>query len=246
MEHEANEINNVFYLTEPKKDFEAIYSRVREKEERWLSDEIVMSLPNVLVQHPHYKEWKKRIHSLKKILEILKKTNKLKILEIGCGNGWFANTLVNFGFKVDAVDVGKEELEQAARCFQHDDLRFICCDDLSLLEDSVYDSIIFNASLHYFNLSESFWTLLNSKLQNKGEIFIMDSHFYNDNEVVSAKQRTEIYFNQLNEPEAASYYRHLTWGELPKHKVIYSPSKIGRLFNPDQSPFSIIQVYKEE
>lgn len=245
MEHEANAVNNVLYLTEPKQEFEEVYARVRSKEERWLSDEMVRELPNLSAQNLHQKEWKKRAHSLKKILKILKQTNKLKLLEIGCGNGWFANALVKSGFTVDAVDVGKQELEQAARCFQDDNLKFICCDDLSLLDDSAYDAIIFNASLHYFNLSKSFWKLMGSKLQKKGDIFIMDSRFYKYHEVDSAKQRTENYFNQLNEPEAASYYKHLTWGVLPTHKVIYSPSKIGRLFNPNQSPFPIIQINKE-
>ena len=191
MEHEANEINNVLYLTEPKLEFEEVYARVRSKEERWLSDQMVSKLPNLPANHPHQKEWKKRIHSLKKIIEILKKSNTRRILEIGCGNGWFANTLVNSGFTVDALDVGKEELEQAARCFKDENLRFICCDDLSLLDDSAYDVIIFNASLHYFDISNDFWTLLKSKLQNNGRIFIMDSHFYNEADVSSAKQRTE-------------------------------------------------------
>jgi SAM-dependent methyltransferase len=245
MEHEANEINSVLYLTEPKQGFEEIYARVRDKEERWLSDDVVKNLPNLPAYHPHQQEWKKRIYSLKKILEILKKSNPIKILEVGCGNGWFANTLVKSGFTIDALDVGKEELEQAARCFQDDNLRFICCDDLSLLDDSAYDVIVFNASLHYFDTSKSFWNLLNSKLQNEGGIFIMDSQFYNEHDIVSAKHRTENYFNQLNEPDAASYYKHLTWGKLPNHKILYSPSKIGRLLNSNQSPFPIIQINKD-
>lgn len=245
MEHESNEINNVFYLTEPKQGFEEIYALVRDKEERWLSDDIVKALPIVPVQHPHYKEWKKRVYSLKKILEILKKSNPLKILEIGCGNGWFANTLVQSGFTVDALDVGKEELEQAARCFQDYNLRFICCDDLSLLDNSAYDVIVFNASLHYFDTSKSFWNVLNSKLRDNGKIVIMDSHFYSEKEVLSAKHRTENYFNQLNVPEAASYYKHLTWARLPKHEILYSPSKIGRLLNKHQSPFPIIQINED-
>lgn len=245
MEHEASEVNNVLYLTEPKQEFEEVYARVRSKEERWLSDEMVSELPMVPANHPHQKEWKKRVYSLKKILEILKKSNQSKVLEIGCGNGWFANALVKTGFSVDALDVGREELEQAARCFKDDNLKFICCDDLSLLDDSAYDIILFNASLHYFDLSQSFWSLLYSKLRNDGKIYIMDSHFYNENDVVSAKSRTENYFNQLNEPKAASYYKHLTWGKLPKHKILYSPTKIGRLFNPNQSPFPIIQINKD-
>ena len=206
---------------------------------------MVSKLPNLPANHPHQKEWKKRIHSLKKIIEILKKSNTRRILEIGCGNGWFANTLVNSGFTVDALDVGKEELEQAARCFKDENLRFICCDDLSLLDDSAYDVIIFNASLHYFDISNDFWTLLKSKLQNNGRIFIMDSHFYNEADVSSAKQRTENYFDQLNEPDAASYYKHLTLGKLPEYKKLYSPTKIGRLLNSNQSPFPIIQINKE-
>lgn len=245
MEHESNAINNVLYLTEPKKSFEDIYARIREKEERWLTDDIVKMLPKVPIEHPHYNEWKKRIFSLERIIKILENSDSIKILEVGCGNGWFANTLVELEFEVDAVDVGKQELEQAARCFQHESLKFICCDDLSLLENSAYDIIIFNASLHYFDTTKKFWKILYDKLRANGKIFIMDSKIYSENEVSSAQLRTENYFNQLNEPEAAKYYRHLTWNKLPKHQILYSPRKIGRLLNKHQSPFPMIQINKD-
>lgn len=244
MEHEKNEVNNVLYLTEPTQEFEEVYARVRTKENRWLSDDLVKGLPIVPNGHPHEKEWKKRVYSLNKILEILKKAGSLRILEIGCGNGWFSNKLVESGLQVDAVDIGKEELEQAARCFKSDQLRFICCNNLSLLDNSTYDTILFNASIQYFGLTRSFWELLNSKLQENGKIFIMDSPIYNENEVISAKYRSEEYFNQLNEPDASSYYKHLTWSNIPKHKALYSPSKLKRLFNSNQSPFPIIQINK--
>lgn len=245
MEYEKNDVNNVFYFTEPLHEFEEIYVRVRTKEERWLSDDLVRTLPIIPNGHPHEKEWKKRAHSLNKIRKILKNSGSVKILEIGCGNGWFSNKLVQSGFHVDALDVNSEELEQAARCFKNNQLRFICCNDLSILDNSAYDTILFNASLQYFDLTRSFWDLLNLKLQENGKFFIMDSPIYDEREVILAKHRSEEYFNQLNEPDAFSYYKHLTWSKLPKHKVVYSPSKLKRLFNSNQSPFPIIQINKD-
>lgn len=245
MEHATNEIMGVYFLTPPKVEFEEVYARVRTKENRFLSDDLVKMLPVLPNGHPLENEWKKRAFSLRLFRRILEKSNSTHVLEIGCGNGWFANHIAELGYRVDALDVGKIELEQAVRCFQNEKLRFFCCDDLSLLENEGYETIVFNGSLHYFNLNKEFWTTLHKKLKESGRIFIIDTPIYEKKDVLTAKKRTKDYFHRLNEPKAASYYHHLTWEQLPSFRILYSPSILGRLFSKHSSPFPILQINKE-
>jgi len=245
MEHEAKPLKTVKYMTHPSNDFEEVYMRVREKENRWLSDELVKQLPFLPSSHPHCREWKKRADSLKRIQKKLKKLGKIgNLLEIGCGNGWFAHQLIHCASEIDAIDIGRNELEQAARCFQNQQLQFICCDNLSLLDNEKYDIIIFNASLQYFDLTEILWSIISKKLTATGKIIVMDSPIYDEQQLAFAQKRTHNYFENLNESLASSYYKHLTWSKLPQHQVLFKPSIFGKLFNFTQSPFPILEISK--
>lgn len=234
--------NGVIYLTNPKMDFEMNYTAVRQKENRLLSDDLVKTLPFVK-EGPHVQEWRKRIDTLNRMKPFLAQLAHKTILEIGCGNGWFSNLLVNNNNTVIGLDVGKIELEQAARCFQKHNLHFVCCSDLSMLPQNEFDCIIFNASIQYFDLTETWWEMLFQKVKKAGEIHIIDSPFYDDNEVQAAKIRSEKYFEQLNEKQAQLYYFHHRWSELPrKFDVLYKKRKTTRFFNKNASPFPWIRI----
>jgi hypothetical protein len=72
------------------------YLRVRTRENRILPDEAVAVLPLVAPGHPHAKEWNLRAKTLRRFQVYLDKNfgNKpLKILDLGCGNGWMAHHL---------------------------------------------------------------------------------------------------------------------------------------------------------
>src|SRR5688572_18830814 len=74
--------------------FEKLYLQVRKAEQRLYSDDEVKSLPGIFSSHPHIEEWKQRKVSCERIIKYLDKKQKpLKILEIGCGNGWFSAQL---------------------------------------------------------------------------------------------------------------------------------------------------------
>ena len=108
--------NNVIYTTEVSNSFSNVYIKVRKKEQRILSDIEVVLLP-----HLGSKEWRLRKKSTNRFLAYLtsKKTSQ-KILDIGCGNGWFSNAMaqVSEKNKVTGLDINIEELEQAARVFK--------------------------------------------------------------------------------------------------------------------------------
>src|SRR6478609_3338202 len=73
-----------------------LYIALREKEGRLVSDEELLKLPEVNAFHIHLKEWRIRKKSCDQLLNYVAKKNRpLKILEIGCGNGWLSNRLAS-------------------------------------------------------------------------------------------------------------------------------------------------------
>jgi len=233
----------VFILGEThQSEFEKLYVALREKEGRILSDEQVKSLP-YLKDSPLTNEWKLRQESTKKFLTGIAKKGKLSVLEIGCGNGWFSNqmALTNQN-EVVGQDINLEELKQARRCFELENLNFICCYDLEQLPDGRFDLIVFNASVQYFEFPNKTFELLKTKLKQNGEIHIIDSPFYmNQEEASAAKNRSIQYYNDKGFAPLSSFYYHHLIGELSIEKVHYKPSKIGKAFGK-RNPFYWIQV----
>lgn len=232
-----NQVNSSLYLTSPKRDFEQVYVALRAKEGRIPSDELVQSLPYVSNVYPHANEWKRRTTSCNKLLKYIEKESHLAILEIGCGNGWFSHKMLKENNRVVGIDVGEEELQQAQRCFQHPNLRYFCCDDLSLLPKKSFNLIVFNASLQYMQLKDEFWQLLFSLLKPKGEIHILDTPIYTEEEAILAKERTKKYYDSM-QVDLFNYYFHVCWKQLPRPFTIeYQPLKYLTKVIPWYSPF---------
>lgn len=237
------QVNNVFYLGEPDQSgFEELYVRLREAEGRILSDHQVRSLPD-LVNHPLENEWKLRKESTSRIMNYLSGKGTLHILEVGCGNGWFSNHLAGINSnQVIGQDINLTELEQASRCFQRENLKFICCSDLSLFRDETFDLILFNGSIQYFsNLSEVFQTII-PKLKPQGEIHVIDSPIYDSEEaVLAAKNRSKAYYKKHGADKLAEHYHHHQYGEFPIEAIHYQPSRLKKLTG-QKNPFPWIQI----
>lgn len=223
--------------------FENLYNKIREKEERIYSDEQLAMLPSIHQNHPHFGEWKIREHSSKQILRYLKNLDReLNILEVGCGNGWLSAAIAGITQgNVTGIDINRSELEQAMRVFgKKDNLRFLYGDIRSgFLNDEVYDTIVFAASIQYF---PSLTDILNAALKHLspgGEIHLMDSHLYKKNELPSAKLRTREYYETLGYPEMTMHYFHHCIEDLSSfnYKILYNPSFIHRRLLGNKSPF---------
>lgn len=198
---------------------EQLYLELRKKEGRIYSDTEVKQLPDVPKGHPLANEWKVRKHSAKKLVNALKTKNRpLKILEIGCGNGWLCHQLSCIPHSdITGVDVNKPELEQADRLFGSiPNIRFVCGDifEDGLLEKD-YSVIVFASSIQYFeNITTTIERAL-SLLSNKGEIHIIDTPFYTSvQNALAARQRSERYFSQCGTIDMARYYHHYTYADL--------------------------------
>ena len=230
--------------------FERSYAALRQKENRIYTDEEVELLPSISKDHAHYKEWLIRAKSLRMLTKLLKiKKRDLKILEIGCGNGWLSNNLAQIAnTEVIGLDINLSELQQAARIFCHkQNLTFVHGDiRKGILIEHKFDIILFAASLQYFYpLTEIIQHTL-AHLENHGEIHIIDSNFYKQNEVKSAKQRTIDYYNQLGFPEMTGYYYHHTIDDLDafNYKIINELSFFKRLISRANHPFPWICIKK--
>lgn len=219
--------DNVFYLSDDKsyKVKEDIYLDVREKEGRIYPDEIVKSLPDISKDHVHYNEWKVRKKSSAELIKYFSGFSGKNILDLGCGNGWLSNLISskteNFVF---AVDLNERELKQGAGIFAGNPrLKFIYGNIFEdILPAGEFDFIIIASAVQYFEDLNSLLKRLFHFILPTGEIHIIDSNFYNQQELSAAGLRTGRYYKSLSTPEMISFYHHHSWNELDdfKYKII--------------------------
>ncbi len=174
----------------------------------------------------------------------------LKILEVGCGNGWLAHRLVSVhGYDVTGTDINLAELQQAARVFSHIPyLQFVYGGiNAEKIEDKEYDFIVFAASMQYFSSLRDTITLAFPKLKTNGEIHIIDSPFYTSTEMEAAKKSTRDYYTNLGFTEMTEYYFHHTMDELAsfRYKILYKPSFIRHRILNNKNPFPWICIKKQ-
>lgn len=239
MESSVHQIGNeIHVLSDPPIDaeFESIYMKLCSREHRLYSDAEVKELPNAFSYNRHIKEWKAREQMLKRFLKYLKKRNRqqLQILDIGCGNAWFAAQLAaNPNFKVDAVDISMPILQQAARVFKMSNLQFYYADIFDeVLEASSYDIIILNNTIQFFpNLT----TLINRCehfYKEDGEIHILDSPLFSAKQIPSISQKDAYYLRDLKCEEFSKYKHYHTKVDLElfRHEYLYKPGLLNATF----------------
>ncbi|MDH7448057.1 methyltransferase domain-containing protein [Aquimarina sp. 2201CG14-23] len=235
--------NGIYYVTEKKDIFSSVYITVRDKEQRIYDDHIVARLPKVLSNHKYYNEWKLRQKSTKRIVDYLtEKNTSLKILDLGCGNGWFSNQLSKTpNSDIYAIDINHTELEQAARVFQSSNLKFIYADIFSSETDNLqdFDIITVNSCIQYFEDLEKILSRLKSKLNSTGELHIIDSPFYKKSEITLARNRTTTYYKNLGVPKMIHHYFHHEIEGLQGFEILYNPRKkiMDKLLRREDSPF---------
>lgn len=223
------------------------YLEVRRKEGRLLTDDQVRELPVLSNEHPLSEEWKMRKDTANRFRAYLKHQNFRSALEIGCGNGWFSETLAEAPGMEEVVglDVNIPELEQAVRVFGSDKIRWICGDLFQWKADSIqFDLIVLNASIQYFPNMERLFKHCNRLLNTGGELHILDSPVYHIEQLVAARERTENYYRELGVPQMASSYFHHRWDQFKEFKIHYRPKRslFQRLIRPNASPFPWLSI----
>ena len=229
-----------------KTDFEDLYLAVRQKERRVYTDEQLRMLPDIDPLHIHAGEWKIRKRSAIRLVDHLRKKRKsLRILEVGCGNGWLSFKLSDIpGALVTGLDINQVEINQASRVFDRANLDFVydAFND-NTFQGTRFDVIVFAASLQYFPSVKAILELALSLLNTGGEVHIMDTHFYKPEEISKAYTRTRNYYNGLGYPQMAEHYFHHTIDELSgfKYHILVNPDSAINLLGK-KGPFHWITI----
>jgi 2-polyprenyl-3-methyl-5-hydroxy-6-metoxy-1,4-benzoquinol methylase len=229
-----------------KPDFEDLYIAVRQQEKRIYTDEQLQLLPDI--DHLYYDEWKIRKRSSERLTAYLEKNNReLKILEVGCGNGWLSAKLSNIPqTKVTGLDINEVEIQQAKRVFKKDNLEFIYESFTeNSFENARFDVIVFAASLQYFPSLVNVLKQALAILSSNGEIHIIDTPLYTPAEAGQASERSRRYFADLGIPEMADHYFHHSLSEFWgfNYEILFNPANLfNRLFKKD--PFYWVTVRK--
>ena len=230
-----------------------LYLRLREKEGRLYSDDIVANFPLIPARHRFAAEWRARAKSASRLARYLSARPKpLFILELGCGNGWLSNLLSKAGHTVLGMDQNRHELKQAARVFgRRSHLSFFEADIFSApFNSACFDVIILASVLQYFKDASGLISVLAKYLKPGGEIHILDTPLYLDNELNAAILRTEHYYSSLGFPEMASHYFHHRVSDLHAlhPKILYQPQswtlRLKQLVGQDDSPFPWLMIKK--
>lgn len=221
------------------------YLSLRNKENRILTDYEVRLLPMISKENINYSEWKTRKETANRFINYLRtKNQKLTILDIGCGNGWFSNKINELKHNVIGLDINMQELEQANRVFNQNSKNNIQFVYASVFQSNIpfsnkFDIITLNASVQYFPDFKLLMSNLKLFLKPNGEIHILDSPFYNVSEIKSAKKRTLDYYTNMGFPEMTENYFHHDEKLISNFEVLYQPKKaiFSKIFGKKDSPF---------
>lgn len=234
------------------RSFEEHYLSLREKEHRLYNDTTLAHLPQIDSNHSHAKEWRIRKRSADRLIQYFRSRKQNSILEIGCGNGWLINYIHSI-IKADfcGVDVNEHELKQAVRIFgSKNQISFLYADILSgIFDEPVADVILLASAIQYFPDLKGLLNQLQKLLLPNGQIHILDSALYTEDDVIGARKRSERYFIDAGYPEMQKHYFHhtLEFFNTINCSVMYNPTsiwnRVSRTAHND-SPFPWIIIDK--
>jgi ubiquinone/menaquinone biosynthesis C-methylase UbiE len=228
--------------------FEQEYIRLRSREGRIYADTELKQLPEITATHRYAGEWKIRKRSATKLRKYFQqKKSACHILEPGCGNGWLTNFLAqDRRHTITGADINETELLQAKRVFGNQpNLRFINGSlDHPVLSKEKYDAIVFASSIQYFESLHEVIRQCITLLKPGGELHLLDSPFYQQQELAAARERTKRYFDESGVPGMTAYYFHHSWEELAglSYTILSKPASRFRLFKKNQDPFPWICI----
>lgn len=227
--------------------FEQHYIDVRSKEGRILSLEEIRKLPYPDKSDKNYSEWQLRQRSIRRLVEYINTKQKaLRILDIGCGNGFMTNLLAGQEHRAVGVDVNLTELKQAVQAFPNARITWYYIDLLNeALPEDAFDIITFGASFQYFKDPVQALSVCKKLLAPGGEIHIIDSPFYAPEEKAKAQQNSRNYFQSLHAEGMTEHYHHHSYDALKNFSIEwkYRPgSYLRRLLRITDSPFPWIKI----
>ena len=84
------------------------------------------------------------------VLKILGNVKTLKILDLACGQGYFAKILANKGARVTGIDISEKLIEKAKENFGSTEIDFLVRDASKMdgLTNNQFDAVVCNMSFH--------------------------------------------------------------------------------------------------
>lgn len=230
--------------------FVGVYNRLLKKEGRIYPDEVLFALPEISTSDPQYAEWMINRYAYRKLVQHLKqKKCRLKILDVGCGNGWLPAQLArNIKCDVQAMDINRAALKQARKVFAGlPNLRFYTGNmNGKLPAGQVFDVIVFSGSIRFLSSLESTITEALNHLTLKGEIHIINAKFYQEEMIAAERQSLNDYLTRMGAEAISSRYFFYTLKSLEAFncKILFDPqSMINKLFGA-KNPFHHIMIKK--
>ncbi len=235
--------------------FTKSYLDIRQKEGRLYTDDVVLNLPKIKITSPHLKEWKIRRRSTNRLIRYLNAKQNAQVIEIGCGNGWLVNYLSkSLPFDFCGVDINAVELKQATRLFGSNEKRSFVCADIFSSSFTGFPADVFilaGGVVQYFSNLPALLQRLLKLLMPGGEIHIIDSPFYRNEDLDTAKKRGREHFKETGQSLMQNYYFYHQWELLQSipYELLYDPSsryrRLKRLVITD-SPFPWIKITKRK
>lgn len=229
--------------------FERLYNEIRGEEERILSLEQIQKLPYTAKGFRHHGEWNKRIRSTSRFENYITDKKTRTLLDIGCGNGWLLYKLARKLQRADGIEINKLELEQATTLLAHfDNVELHYGDIFSMDPQPVYDIILLNACIQYFDNIDKLIGTLRQFLSESGEVHILDSPIYKDKtSALEASTRTKDYYDRHTIPEMAKFYHHHCFEDFANYnyQILFDPRKITQRIKRKfvgESPFPWIKI----
>lgn len=227
-------VNGVWQLGAVDPILSALYETVRSREQRIHPDEVVRGLPASGKRTAHPAEWRVRARSLANLLRALRaQGNRLRVLDIGCGNGWMSAAIAAEGHSVVALDMHGIELEQAARVFADRDVTWCLGDPREVdLPSSHFDAVVFAASLQYFGDLPALFDRVRPSLVPGGAVHVLDTVLYADRTAAEAAlERSRSYYAGLGAADMAGHYHAHCLNDLQavgRTVVLHHPTSPGR------------------
>ena len=170
------------------KNFIRDYEEIRRQEGRGSSNPAYFrALPFEDFSGSMAEMWRMRAASFATFLEkvvLRSRKDRMRVLDLGAGNGWLSNRLALLGHQVDAVDILTNDWDGlGAHVHYETSFRPVqAAFDALPFKTRRHDLVVFNASLHY---SEDFDNTLSRVLKllaTDGELAIIDTPVYNREE----------------------------------------------------------------
>lgn len=140
--------------------------------------------------------WKAKQKDVKIIERLIARRKNLKILDIGCWNGWLCNYLTEKGHRVVGVDVFTDELDglKAKKHYTNNFILFQLIPEEIFRIQSKFDLIIFNRNWAYISDQQTIFNHTKNMLLKNGIILFTGLTFYrNPKKIIQHLAKTNKY-----------------------------------------------------